>query len=152
MKAIETELWSGEGRFTILGLELFYDKARIETILSELSGPVKTLLRYHLGFDFAFMAGVYPGISALCIIAVDKHRFLTKSFLRKLLLILAPLQLLAWAADCTENYYLLSWTYNPVIGNEFGFYHFVVILKWVLALTGVFVAVPAVLWKRKKAL
>ncbi|MEI9807674.1 MAG: hypothetical protein WDO16_07230 [Bacteroidota bacterium] len=29
---------------------------------------------------------------------------------------------------------------NPVIGNEFGLYHFIVAAKWIIALTGVLVA------------
>jgi hypothetical protein len=152
MKWMETDLWSGGERYTILGLELFYDKEKLLKVLSGLPESGKTILRYHLTFDFAFMAGVYPGISALCIMAANKAGKDRKSFLQKLLLILASLQLLAWAADITENYYLFSWISNPQIGSEFSFYHFVVIFKWFVALAGVFVSVPLVLWRRKKAL
>src|SRR5678809_1449629 len=43
--------------------------------------------------------------------------------LKMILFLLASFQLGAWAFDITENYYLLKWLKNPVIGDEFGFYH-----------------------------
>ena len=54
---------------------------------------------------------------------------------------LAFLQVLGWTFDVVENGYLLKWLKNPVIGNEFGFYHIVVYSKWIIALTGAFLAI-----------
>ena len=46
---------------------------------------------------------------------------------RKLFFLLAACQMLAWAGDITENLYLLKWLKEPVIGDEFGRYHVIVI-------------------------
>jgi hypothetical protein len=139
MKWMEHDLFLKDEKFTILGLELFYSREKVAAILSGLTPPVKTILQYHLSFDFAFMTGVYPGIAALCMIAKEKAR---ATPIKKILYILAILQLGAWAADMTENYYLLRWIRGPVIGNEFGFYHFVVYFKWIIALVAVLLAIP----------
>ncbi len=142
MKWMESDFWVNGERFTIMGLELLYPKEKMAGILNGLDHRVKTILRYHLVFDFAFMAGTYPGITALCMMALQKA--VSLSF-KKMLAIVAWLQLLAWAFDCIENYYLLSWISRPQIGNEFGFYHFIVAAKWVIALTGIVLSVPVLL-------
>src|SRR5690242_16077669 len=74
MKWMENSFWFQNEKFTILGLELFYPKEKMISILSGIDSHVKTILRYHLSFDFAFMAGVYPGITALCMMAREKVR------------------------------------------------------------------------------
>jgi hypothetical protein len=66
MKWVEGDFVQNGSLFTIIGLEISYPKEQVSAILSGLDGPVKTILRYHLCFDFAFMLGVYPGIAALC--------------------------------------------------------------------------------------
>jgi len=48
---------------------------------------------------------------------------------------MAAIQLLAWACDITENVFLIKWLGHPVIGNEFGVYHFIVSVKWMIALS-----------------
>jgi hypothetical protein len=146
MKWMEDDLVLNNEKFTILGLELFYTKEKLQGILSVLDDRVQTILRYHLYFDFAFMSGVYPGISSLCMMAREK----AASFrLRKILYILAALQLLAWAADILENYYLLRWINEPVIGKEFDWYHGIVGLKWFFALAGALLSIPIVLRKKR---
>ena len=92
------------------------------------------------------MAAVYPGIAALCLMARNKS---TGSLLKKALLTLAFLQITAWCFDILENYYLLKWINDPVIGNEFSFYHFVVAVKWIIALSGALLAIPLALRKRR---
>jgi hypothetical protein len=145
MKWMEEDLWVNNEKFTILGLELFYSAEKVENILSALDSRVQTILRYHLYFDFAFMAGVYPGITSLCMMAREK---IISSRLKKVLYLLAAFQLLAWSADIIENYYLLQWIKEPVIGNEFGWYHGIVAAKWIIALAGVLFSVPVVLRKK----
>jgi hypothetical protein len=149
MKWMENDLSSKGEQFSILGLELFYTKEKMTAILSGLDGSIKTILQYHLSFDFAFMAGVYPGITSLCMIAKEKT---SNTSLKKLLYILAAFQLLAWAADITENYYLLKWTSQPVMGNDFSFYHFVVWSKWIIAFSGLFLSLIFVFRKTKNNL
>jgi hypothetical protein len=133
MKWMEADLWQHGEKFTIIGLEISYPKEKMITILSGLDDHVKTILRYHLSFDFAFMTGIYPGIAALCMLGRGKA---SRPGIRKFLFCLALLQMIAWGCDVTENIFLLKWTRDPLIGKEFGTYHFVVYTKWLIALTG----------------
>lgn len=146
MKWMEADFWAGGERFTIIGLEIFYPRERIITLFNSLDNRVKTILSYHLYFDFAFMVGAYPGISSLCMMTRAKA---TSPFLSKLLLIVAFLQMLAWAGDVIENFYLLQWLSHPVIDeSSFAFYHFAVILKWVIAIAGVFCCTVIFLFRK----
>lgn len=147
MKWMESDFIQNGEEFTIIGLEISYPQEKVAAILRGLDIRVKTILRYHLYFDFAFMAAVYPGIAALCMMAGEKTRGRN---LRKVLFILAALQTVAWGCDIAENCYLLKWIRHPVIGNEFGFYHGVVYAKWLIALAGVLVAIPPAIRKRKQ--
>ncbi|MDZ4793836.1 MAG: hypothetical protein SGI83_06115 [Bacteroidota bacterium] len=149
MKWMEGDFWQGGQQFTIIGLEITDPKEKVVAILAGLDRPVKMILRYHLYFDFAFMAAVYPGIAALCMMARDKSG---SSLVRKLLFILAILQTLACGCDIAENIYLLRWISNPVIGDEFGLYHLVVYTKWIIALSAALIAIPFAIRKRKRAM
>lgn len=151
MKWLEPDLvYKGEA-ISILRLELFYPKEKIVEIFSGVDEKVTTILGYHLSFDFIFMAGCFPGIACLCMMAAEK---VGRRNTRRMLFILAISQLFAWAFDLTENFFLLRWLKNPVIGNEFGFYHWVVYAKWIIALVGVLTAIILLLvskLKRKKS-
>lgn len=148
MKWMEPDFVHQGSLFTIIGLEITYDKARIMELFSQLTDPVRRAVFYHLYFDFAFMAGTYTGIAALCMMARFRVQW---PWLKQFLFWLAVLQLLAWICDIRENLYLLSWLKEPIIGKEFRFYHPVVIIKWVLALAGILIAVPALLRKSTPA-
>ena len=150
MKWMENDLIYNGEKISIFGLELFYPKEKIIEILSGIDDKVKTILGYHLSFDFIFMAGVYPGIVCLCMMANEKVK---SKNLKKILFVLASLQLVAWAFDIAENYYLLKWLKTPVIGGEFGFYHVIVYSKWGIALGGVLIALSVLvtsLFKKEK--
>jgi hypothetical protein len=138
MKWIENDLLFNNEQISILGFELFYPKEKIVEIFSGISDKVKTILGYHLTFDFIFMAGCYPGITCLSMVASAK---VADKNLKRILFILAFLQIFGWTFDVIENYYLLKWLKNPVIGDEFGFYHIVVYSKWIIALTGALFAI-----------
>jgi hypothetical protein len=146
MKWMEGDFIQNGQLFTIIGLEISYSKEKVLAILSGLDEPIRVILRYHLYFDFAFMLGVYPGIAALCMMAREKSG---SNFARKILLSLALLQVVAFGCDIAENSYLLKWIKNPVIGNEFGLYHFIVAAKWMIALLAALIAIPMVCTKRK---
>ena len=149
MKWIESDLIYNNEKISIFGLELFYPKEKIIEILSRTSDKVKTILSYHLSFDFIFMAGCYPGIACLCMMAAEKIRWKN---IKRVLFIFAFLQVFAWAFDIIENYYLLKWLKDPIIGDEFGFYHVIVYSKWAIALSGALIALltlVATLFKRK---
>jgi hypothetical protein len=150
MKWMEKDLLFNDQIISIFGLELFYPAEKIVAIFSGIDEKVKTILGYHLSFDFIFMLGVYPGISSLCMMAAEK---LKNSNIKRLLTVFAFLQLFAWSFDIIENYYLLKWLKNPVIGKEFGFYHVVVYSKWIIALTGAFISLIALstnLFRKRK--
>lgn len=146
MKWMEGDFWQNGQKFTIIGLEISDSKEKVSAILSGLDGHVKAILRYHLSFDFAFMAGVYPGIAALCMMAREKS---ANSVLHKILFVVAALQTIAWGCDIAENCYLFKWIKNPFISNEFEMYHFIVATKWIIALAGVLLAIPFVVRKSK---
>jgi hypothetical protein len=145
MKWMEGDFLQNGEKFTVIGLEISYTKEKVASILAGLDEHVKTILRYHLSFDFVFMAGVYPGIAALCMMARSK---LAGEGIRKILLAFAVLQMVAWGCDIFENYCLLKWIKNPVIGDDFNFYHLVVSAKWIIALAGALLAIPLALRKR----
>lgn len=148
MKWMENDLLVQGEKFTIMGLELFYPKEKVAAILAGLDQPVSTILRYHLSFDFVFMAGIFPEIAALCTMASSKFG---NGSGKKIFAGLAILQAVAWGFDITENSYLLRWISNPDIGDEFGFFHFVVATKWIIALTGALVSIPILLFKKTTA-
>jgi hypothetical protein len=133
MKWMESDLLYNNEKISIFGLELFYSKEWITEIFSRITDKVKTILGYHLSFDFIFMAGVYPGIACVCMMASAK---VNSKNLKRILFILAFLQIFGWTFDVIENYYLLKWLKTPLIGDEFGFYHVVVYSKWIIALAG----------------
>ena len=146
MKWLEPEFLHKGNLFTIIGLEITYPREKLMAIFSEIDPHVRSVLRYHLVFDFVFMIGVYPGIAALCMMAREKRKNKT---LRKILLICAVLQILALGCDVMENFYLLKWLNVPLIGNEFIFFHSVVAVKWVVALVAAFIAIPLAIKGRK---
>ena len=149
MKWMENDLLFNNKKISIFGLELFYPKEKIVEIFSSISDKVKTILGYHLSFDFIFMAGCYPGIACLCMMASAK---VAGKNLKRILFILALMQIFGWTFDVIENYYLLKWLKSPVIGEEFTFYHVVVYSKWIIALTGALFAIVILvgsLFKRK---
>jgi len=144
MEWLANDFWLGDEKFSILGLELFYSKKELLRVLSQIKQPAKIALNYQLIFDFAFMAGVYPGIASLCMIAREKP---TRKSIRNILFALAMLQPVAWAFDIVENSYLLNWMEKPEIGEEFGSYHNIVAAKWLIAVTGAFSATIVLLFK-----
>ena len=146
MKWMEKDFLFQGQLFTIIGLEISYSADRLREILSGISPAVKQILSYHLYFDFVFMAGVYPGIASLCMMARGKSG---KGWIRRIMLILALAQGIAWACDIAENIYLLSWISHPEKAGSLLTYHAVVMIKWILALTGALFAIPLAIRKSK---
>lgn len=147
MKWMEGDFIQAGKKFTIIGLEISYSQQQVSQILSGLDDKVKTILQYHLYFDFAFMAGVYPGIFALCMMARRKTE---NRFFRTLLLTMAFLQPAALLCDIMENCFLLQWINTGGVVDKFSLYHLVVYTKWILALSGALIAIPLNLIKQKK--
>lgn len=134
MKWMEGNLLHNGTLFTIVGLEVSYPPEKVTAILSGIDTTVRTTLRYHLIFDFVFMAGVYTGIASLCMLV---RRRWAGTKVATLLLALALMQVVAWGCDITENMFLLKWIKDPAAVSSFDTYHLVVYAKWLIALTGV---------------
>jgi hypothetical protein len=147
MKWMEGDFRQGGSVFTIIGLEATYSKEKVAALLSGLDETVSTILRYHLYFDFAFMAGVYPGIACLCMMARGRK---VGKWMRAILSALALLQLVAWGCDIAENLFLLKWIADPETISSFELYHAVVYAKWVIVLPGALVAIGVLLVRRKR--
>jgi hypothetical protein len=149
MKWMEGDLQVGGQKFTIIGLELFYDVKEMTRILSGINETVRIVLSYHLYFDFAFMAGIFPFIASLCMLA--SHRTNNRR-IRNALVILGSCQLVAWGLDIFENSRLLLWMKEPSITeNELRIFHLAVAAKWIISVTGIILA-SGVLLLRKKAI
>jgi hypothetical protein len=133
MKWLEGDFVYSEGTFTIIGLEITYPSGKITEVLGGLNEHVRYLLTTQLYYDFIFMAGIYPGIAALCMMGRLKTR---SGMFRKILLWFAILQAVAWASDIAENDYLLAWITEPASVSDLSTYHTVVYIKWILALAG----------------
>ncbi len=147
MKWLETRFYYQGELFTIIGLEITYGADRLKELLQHTAPAMQTLLRGHFYFDFVFMAGAYGGIASLLMMA--RYRVKGKR-LRTLLWVLATAQLLAWVCDIRENVYLLQWMApEQDIGKAFFMFHVVVMIKWLIAISGLLVSVPVLLWKRK---
>lgn len=147
MKWMEPDFLYNGASFTIIGLEISYPLEKVQEILMGLDHKAQTILSYHLYFDYAFMTGVYPGIAALCMMGSQKSGSI---ILKRVLIVIALLQLIAFYCDIKENGYLFKWLKDPVMVDEFQKYHIMVVIKWVIAVTGAFVAIPFALRKRKQ--
>jgi len=141
MQWLASDFWWGGKRFSILDIELFYSRETLADLFREITPLAKAALNYQLIFDFVFMAGAYPGIASLCMMTREK---INRNGLRSLLFGLACLQPVAWGFDITEDIFILRWMNNPVIGDEFGMYHNIVIAKWLIAIIGALAALT--LW------
>lgn len=133
MEWLASDFWLNDQKFTIIGLELFYSKKQVVDVLTQIKQPAAIALNYQLIFDFVFMAGVYPCIASLCMMARER---ITNKILQTILFALAILQPVAWAFDIVENGYLLTWINKPEIGDEFSIYHNIVTMKWLIAMLG----------------
>lgn len=151
MRLLEDDLIYNDAKFSVIGLEIFYSREKIIEIFTGISDKVKTILSYHLSYDFVFMAGCYPGIVCLCMMAAKR---INSKTLRKVLLILSFVQLIPWLFDIIENYFLLKWLKSPSIGDEFRLYHLVVYCKWIIAVSTALLAISILvssMFKRKKS-
>lgn len=148
MKWMEPDLQVNGDKFSIIALELFYPRHQVQSLLSSLDDKTRTILSYHLYFDFAFMTGIFPFLFSLCSMAGQR---VNHKLPRTLLQILAWLQLLAWGLDIFENTRLLRWLERPFIYHaDFFLFRLVVGAKWVIAITGLVIATGYLLGKRNK--
>lgn len=143
LKWIEDGFISNGKLFTIFDLELFLDKADLEKIFRGMELNAKMIVDNHLHFDFFFMAGVFPGIASICMLVRERVK---KSIIRNVLFALASLQLAAWSFDIYENLHLIKWLKNPETIDGIGFFHLLVKLKFIIAITGILVSAIAFLF------
>jgi hypothetical protein len=148
MKWIESEFISNGKPFSIMDLELYLGKEDLIKLLKSFDDKTATVVSYHLHFDFAFMAGVFPGIAILCILVREK---VDNNLIRSLLFIFALLQFVAWGFDIYENVHLLDWLghQSPIMDIEL--FHLLVRLKFIFSFGGVLMALIGFLFFRKKS-
>lgn len=148
MKWIEDEFISGGKLFTIFDLELFLDKDGLTKIFAGMDNKARTIVGYHLHFDFFFMAGVFPGIACICMLVRER---IEKKFIRAVLFALAALQLAAWSFDIYENLHLIKWLRNPSTIDNIDFYHLLVKSKFVIVVAGIIAsAIAFIFFKTRK--
>ena len=148
MKWIESDFISNGKLFTIIDLELKLGKLELISLLSGLDDKTRTVVGYHLHFDFLFMAGVFPGLASLCMMARERTG---NKLIQSLLLLFAFLQFFAWGFDIYENIHLIKWLNNPATVDGIDFYHLLVRLKFIFAFGALLVLLVAFLFFRKKS-
>jgi hypothetical protein len=150
MKWVESDFVNKGKTFSIMDLELGLDKLELRQLFQAFDDKTKTIVSYHLHFDFLFMAGVFPGIASICMLTWEKIASERKS-LRSILFVLAALQLAAWGFDIYENTALIKWLNNPasIDNDNIELYHFLVRSKFIIAFAGVIATAIAFLFFRK---
>lgn len=147
MKWIEPEFIAGGRSFSIMDLELYLNREELMQLLKSLDDKTSTVVNYHLHFDFFFMAGVFPGIASICMLARER---VERKLIRSALFSIALLQLIAWGCDIYENTHLIKWLKDPSSINNFELYHVLVRLKFIIAFTGIILVGISFLFFRKK--
>ena len=147
MKWIESEFISNGKLFSIMDLELYLDKDGLVKLFAGMNDKARTILDYHLHFDFFFMAGVFPGTAAICMLTRER---IEKKTIRGILFTIAFLQLAAWSFDIYENLHLIRWMNDPASIDNIDFYHTLVRLKFIIVLSGIPASLIAFVFFRRK--
>lgn len=124
-------------KFSIFRLEFPGSDAQLTRLVELMNDTTKQAVRRHLRVDFLFMIGAYIGIGILCyktfLLLHDTHP--EASYF---LLLMAVLQLVAFACDASENILLLKKLNNISSWNEATHERFskIVFYKFMIALLG----------------
>jgi len=145
---MESEFISNGKLFTIIDLELNLDRRALINLLSSLDDKTKTIVGYHLHFDFLFMAGVFPGLACLCMMA---REITGNKLVQSLLLLFGFLQFFAWGFDIYENLNLIKWLNAPATVDGIDLFHLLVRLKFLFAFVALLVSLVTFLFFRKKS-
>lgn len=138
-------------KFNVMAFELPGSEENLNMLIKVWSEhEKKEFVLQQLRYDYFFMSALFPCILVLCLWALLKmirvEKKIGKSgqflFLKRALLILALLQLFAWAFDVSENLRLSAWLEQGYVGNMLMF-ETLVILKFVFAITGFLVGLIA---------
>ncbi len=148
-------------KFNVMAFELPGSEENMNVLIKDWSEPEKKeFVLEQLRYDYFFMSALFPCILVLCIWALLKIIRLEKKtgksrqflFLKRMLLILALLQIFALAFDVSENLRLSAWIEQGYAGNMLMF-ETLVVLKFVFGITGFlvgFAALGVVYTKRKR--
>jgi hypothetical protein len=131
-----------------MDLELYLNKADLGKLLTGLGDKTRTIVGYHLHFDFLFMAGVFPGLACICMMVRERTG---NKLMQSLLLLFATLQFFAWGFDIYENLHLIKWLNDPASVDGVDFYHLLVRLKFIFAIGALLAALAAIIFFRKKS-
>jgi hypothetical protein len=156
--------------FSIMDLELPASAGAVQEKMADFLPGTRQAVLKQLNADYVFMAGCYPGILVLCLIALrriatinslqkDLQQKITGGGWKKLLAVLAILQLFAWGLDVWENAQIEQWLNTNMVNNNIAFFKARVYAKFAFALAGFFTAAgllllswgtPAKLTKQKQ--
>jgi hypothetical protein len=122
-------------KFSVFRLEFPGSDAQLSKLVLQMSGETKSAVRAHLFVDYFFMLGAYPAIAILCYktaLVLDNSHPAASIFL----LIMASIQVIAFAFDATENIMLLRKLANISSWNEESHerYSKIVFYKFMIAL------------------
>ena len=145
MKWIEGDFISNGKLFSIMDLELRLDKDGLTKLFAGMDDKARTILDYHLHFDFFFMAGVFPGTAAICMVTREK---IEKKIIRAILFTIACLQLAAWSFDIYENTRLIKWMNDTATIDNIDLYHLLVRLKFTIAISGIIISAATFIFLR----
>lgn len=134
-------------RFSIMDFELPANAEAVKNMMTDFLPGTREAVLKQLNADYVFMAACYPGIMVLCLIALrriktvnglqkDLQLKITGGFWKKLLTILAILQLVAWGLDVWENAQIEQWLKTNVINTDIAFFKARVYTKFAIGLGG----------------
>lgn len=138
---------SDGSRFSIMNMELPQSGDSLQAMMANLAPGTKEAVLKQLNIDYIFMAGCYPAIAILCLIAIrriaqinilqkDLNKTQTGALWKNLLMALAIMQLAAWGLDVWENAQTEHWLHASRIDGNIIFFKARVYTKFGLAFAG----------------
>ncbi|MFT3681363.1 MAG: hypothetical protein QM791_13885 [Ferruginibacter sp.] len=147
--------------FSIMTLELPHDNGETEALIASMPATTKNAVAKQLNVDYIFMVSTYIGILLLCLIAIRRIKDINTlrkqinlppggNGWKKLLLILAVLQLLPWVLDIWENARIEQWLQTGSLHENIPFFTARTYLKFGIAFAGFFTAAGLLLLTMNK--
>jgi hypothetical protein len=143
--------YPADKHFSIMALELPADSASLTDMITNITPATRQSVLKQLNADYIFMPGCYLAILVLCLIAIrhitninslkkDLQKLQSGAAWKKILMVLALLQLAAWGLDVWENAQIEQWLLTSSVNNDIGFFKAKVYIKFAIAFAGFFTA------------
>jgi hypothetical protein len=143
-------------KFDVMAFELPGTEGNLNALIQAWSEPEKkNFVLQQLRIDYFFMTTLFPAILVLCLwallglIRLEKRQGAPNRFdyLKRLLLLLAVLQVVAWAFDLSENIRLSAWINQGFAGNMLLF-ETLVRLKFIFAIAGILISLLTLIFTK----